>query len=471
MEFGWMFSYSILGISFFIILLVLHVMRRKISRLPPGPPGWPVVGNLFQLGDKPNETLLHLATKYGPLMSLSFGMKTTVVASSAAMAKEVLKIHDHLLAGRPVTQANKPFTKSSLSFGQIGPRWRTLRRISTTELFSVKKIEALQHLRKKQVYQSIRLIFEDAVKGKCVNIGHTAFNITANLLGNMIFGTDMSDPDSCVSQVLQESIAKLLELHAVTNLADSFPFLQWFHWDPQDISRSTAIHRRKVYAILEKFIEDHLTARGKGTDGSDSEKDLLDALVDIRSDEFTVNGIKVYLIEILGAGTDTSATTIEWAMTELVRNPEIMERAQAELDGVVGRKRMVEESDMDRLPYLHAVMKEVLRLHPPVPLLLPHRADSRCEIGGFVTPKYTAKGQHFDLIPFGAGRRICVGFPLANRMIHLVLASLIHSFDWAPPLGISAENVDMGDKFGMTLHKAVPLEAIPTPRLPFDIYT
>eukprot|EP00253_Pinus_taeda_P019755 PITA_19755 len=318
----------------------------------------------------------------------------------------------------------------------------------------------------------------------------------------------MSDPDSCVSQVLQESIAKLLELHAVTNLADSFPFLQWFHWDPQDISRSTAIHRRKVYAILEKFIEDHLTARGKGTDGSDSEKDLLHALLDIRSNEFTVDGIKVYLIEILGAGTDTSATTIEWAMTELVRNPEIMERVQAELDGVVGRKRMVEESDMDRLPYLHAVMKEVLRLHPPVPLLLPHRADSRCEIGGFVIPKHSQvlvnvwaigrdpaiwneplkfapgrfmgedkmshldfKGQHFDLIPFGAGRRMCVGFPLANRMIHLVLASLIHSFDWAPPLGISAENVDMADKFGMTLHKAVPLEAIPTPRLPFDIYT
>eukprot|EP00253_Pinus_taeda_P036685 PITA_36685 len=450
-------------------------------------------------------------------MSLSFGMKTTVVASSATMAKEVLKIHDHLLAGRPLTQANKPFTKSSLSFDQTGPRWRMLRRISTTELFYVRKIEALQHLRKKQVYQSIRLIFEDAMKGKCVNIGHTAFNITANLLGNMIFGTDMSDPDSCVSQVLQESIAKLLELHAVTNLADSFPFLQWFHWDPQDISRSTAIHRRKVYAILEKFIEDHLTARGKGTDGSDSEKDLLDALLDIRSDEFTVNGIKVYLIvslslsqipEILGAGTDTSATTIEWAMTELVRNLEIMKRAQAELDEVVGRKRMVEESDMDRLPYLHTVMKEVLRLHLPVPLLLPHRADSRCEIGGFVIPKHNQvlfnvwaigrdptiwneplkfapgrfmgedkmshldfRGEHFDLIPFGAGRRMCVGFPLANRMIHLVLASLIHSFNWAPPLGISAENVDMADKFGMTLHKAVSLEAIPTPRLPFDIYT
>jgi len=505
MDIGCVLWYPVLAI---ISTITYFVVRRKTyCRLPPGPPGWPILGNMFQLGSKPNESLSHFATKYGPLMSLSLGMKTTVVASSPAMAKEVLKTHDHLLAGRPVTQANLPFTHSSLSFGQIGPHWRMLRRISTTELFSVKKTEALQHLRRDQVYQTIRQIYEDAVKGKCVNIGHTAFNTTVNLLGNMIFGTDMSDPDSPVSQVLQESIAKLMELHAVTNLADSFPFLQWFRLDPQGISRTTVIHRRKVYAILDKFIQDHLAARGKSTDGSDSEKDLLDVLLDMRSDEFTLTSIKIYLTEIFGAGTDTSATTIEWAMAELIRNPQIMERAQAELDEVVGRNRMVEESDTDRLPYLHAVIKEVFRLHPPVPLLLPHRADSRCEIAGFVIPKHSRvlvnlwaigrdpaiwneplkfapgrfmgddkmstveyKGQHFELIPFGAGRRMCVGFPLATRMIHLVLACLLHSFEWAPPEGTSAENVDMTDTFGMTLQKAVPLEAIPTPRLPSEAY-
>jgi cytochrome P450 len=160
-------------------------------------------------------------------------------------------------------------------------------------------------------------------------------------------------------------------------------------------------------------------------------------------------------------------------MTELIRNPEKMKRVQAELDEVVGRERMVEESDAERLPYLRAVVKEVFRLHPAAPFLIPHRADNRCEIAGFVIPKHTQiivnvwaigrdpsiwkeplkfiperfidketssvdyKGQNFELIPFGAGRRMCVGLPLASRMVHLLLGSLLHSFEWAPPHNLS----------------------------------
>ena len=175
------------------------------------------------------------------------------------------------------------------------------------------------------------------------------------------------------------------------------------------------------------------------------------------------------LQDIFGAGSDTTATTIEWAMTELIRHPEKMKRAQAELDEVVGSERMVEESDAERLPYLRAVVKEVFRLHPAVPFLIPHRADERCEIAGFVIPKHSQiivnvwaigrdpsiwkeplkfmperfldkekgsvdyKGQNLELIPFGAGRRMCVGLPLASRMVHLLLASLLHPFEWTLP--------------------------------------
>lgn len=135
-------------------------LSRKISRLPPGPPRWPIVGNLLQLGNNPNQSLFHLATKYGPLMSLSHGMKTTVVVSSAAMAKEVLKTNDHLLAGRIVMQSVKAlsYDKSSMGFIELGSHWRMLRRISTTELFSVKRLEALRHLRRDQAFRTIRQI-------------------------------------------------------------------------------------------------------------------------------------------------------------------------------------------------------------------------------------------------------------------------------------------------------------------------
>jgi len=262
----------------------------------------------------------------------------------------------------------------------------------------------------------------------------------------------------------------------------------------------------RLFGIIDKFIEDRLAKRSKTMDGNDGPKDLLDALLDMRSDEFTFTDIKVYLTDIIVAGTDTTAKTMEWAMAELICNPDKMKGAQAELDEVVGRNRRVEENDSDRLPYLYAVVKEVFRLHPVVPLLVPHRAASACEVGGCVIPKDTQvivnvwaigrdpviwnepskfvperfidtkmsvvdyRGQHFELLPFGAGRRMCVGLPLASRMIHLVLTSLIHSFDWIPPEGMTTEQVDMTEKFGLTMAKAVPLEAIPRPRLPLDVY-
>lgn len=193
-------------------------------------------------------------------------------------------------------------------------------------------------------------------------------------------------------------------------------------------------------------------------------------------------------------------------MAELIRNPQIMRGVQRELDEVVGDNRIVEESDIERLPYLAAVVKEVFRLHPPAPLLIPHKAESSIEVAGYLIPKDTQvlvnvwgmgrdaaiwkdplkflpdrfmeggnremdfRGHDWELIPFGAGRRMCPGLPLASKMVHLVLASLCHAFEWSLPDGAKAEEIDMGDVFGITLKKAVDLCAIPTPRLRSDVY-
>jgi cytochrome P450 len=376
--------------------------------------------------------------------------------------------------------------------------------MSNTELFSVKRLEAMQHFRRDQVFRTIQQILMESKKGKSVNIGDTMVHSAVNLLGNMAFGKDMFDPHSPAFREFKDSLRQMAVNAVAPNLADYFPFLQWL--DPQGVARNTAIYLRRIYGILDKFIEYRLATSGQTMDGTDAPEDLLDALLEMRSDVFTLTDIKIYLTDIFGAGSDTTGKTMEWVMAELICNPEKMKRAQAELDEVVGLNRRVEESDTDRLPYLRAVVKEVFRLHPVVPLLIPHRADSSCEIGRFVIPKHTQvivnmwaigrdpaiwnepskfvperfldnkmssvdyRGQHFELIPFGAGRRMCVGLPLASRMIHLVLASLIHSFDWAPPKGISAEQVDMSEKFGISMSMAVPLEVIPVPRLPPDVY-
>jgi cytochrome P450 len=508
MHIAWLLWYSVPGITSAIVFLVLDFWRRTTyGKLPPGPLGWPIVGNLLLLGNKPHESLFHLATKYGPLMSLSLGMKTTVVVSSPAMAKEVLKTHDHLLAGRTVIQSVKytSHDKSSLTWAQCGSHWRMLRQISNTELFSVKRLESLQHFRRDQVLRTIQQILQEGIKGKSINIEDNMVDATVSLLGNMAFGKDMFVSHSPAFQEFKDSISKMMVNAGAYNLADYFPVLQWL--DLQCIGRNTKIYMERVFGILDKFMEDRLAKRSKMMDGNDGPKDLLDVLLDMRGDELTLIDIRGYLTDIFAAGTHSSAKAMEWAMAELICNPEKMKRAQAELDEVVGRNQRVEESHIGRLPYLCAVVKEVFRLHPVAPLLIPHRAASTCEIGEYLIRKDTEvivnvwaigrdpaiwnepskfvperfidskmssvdyNGQHFELLPFGAGRRICVGLPLASRIIHLVLASLLHSFDWASPEGVTAEHVDMTVKLRLrSLQKAVSLKAIPTPRLPPDVY-
>ena len=181
-------------------------------------------------------------------------------------------------------------------------------------------------------------------------------------------------------------------------------------------------------------------------------------------------------------------------MAELLYNPEVLSKAKAELEQIIGKGNAVVESDIDRLPYLQAIVKETFRLHPPVPLLLPRKAGADVEIQGFVVPKgaqvlvniwaigrdasiwenpnsfkperfmgseIDVKGRNFELIPFGAGRRICPGLPLALRMLHLMLGSLIHTFDWKVEGGFKTKEIYFEEKFGLTLQKAKPLRAIP----------
>ena len=195
-------------------------------------------------------------------------------------------------------------------------------------------------------------------------------------------------------------------------------------------------------------------------------------------------------------GTETASNTVEFAMLELAKKPEVAKKAHQELEAVVGAENQVEESHIHQLPYLQAIMKETLRLHPAVPLLIPHRPSKTCTLGGYTIPegmavfinawgihrdpslwedpwdfkperfldkKYDFSGNSFNYMPFGAGRRICAGVAMAERMIMLPLASLLHYFDWKLPHG--EEKLDLSEKFGITLKKATPLLLIPVTKV------
>ncbi|KAL4562784.1 hypothetical protein LXL04_026814 [Taraxacum kok-saghyz] len=189
------------------------------------------------------------------------------------------------------------------------------------------------------------------------------------------------------------------------------------------------------------------------------------------------------------AGTDTTSSTLEWAMAELIRNPEKMETTRLEITNLIqNNNENIKETHISQLPYLRAVIKETLRLHPPAPFLVPHQAIDNVEVKGFMVPKNAQiicnvwamgrdpsiwsnpemflesnidyKGQDYEFIPFGAGRRICPGFNIAHRMLHIILGSLIYKFDWKLEGNTRVEDMDMKEKFGLTLPRKVPLMAV-----------
>ncbi|KAK4400540.1 cytochrome [Sesamum angolense] len=178
-------------------------------------------------------------------------------------------------------------------------------------------------------------------------------------------------------------------------------------------------------------------------------------------DGLTRLDVKLLIVEIFIAGTDTSTSTVEWVMAELLHNPTILSKGKQELSEIITPGGIIQEQDIARLPYLTAVIKET-RMHQTSPLLLPHLAEQDVDIQGYTIPKHTRIwGNDFKFTPFSAGRRICPGMNLALRKVALIVVNLIKPFDWKLPNGMAPEDMGMTEKFGVTLRKAEPLVAIP----------
>ncbi|XP_058089302.1 geraniol 8-hydroxylase-like [Magnolia sinica] len=473
------------------VVLLLSRKRPRRGNLPPGPIPLPIVGSLFKLGNRPNESLAYLAKLHGPLMTLKLGRVTTVVISSAKMAKEVLQKNDQAFAGRTVVDAVRVLhhDEASMVWSQPNPHWRNLRMMCNTHIFTTQRLDTSQGLRRQKVQELVAHVRENSRTGHAVDIGQAAFNTTLNLISNTVFSVDLVDPKSKSAQEFKDLVWRILEEAGKPNLSDYFPLLRSI--DPQGIRRRSKDYFRKLHLLFDRKIDQRLPLRS--SPDYCKRNDFLDVLLD-HSHATDRHDIKALLTDIFVAGSDTTSTTLEWAMAELLRNPHTMAKARSEVIETIGSEQQVQESDISRLPYTQAVVKETLRLHPPVPLLIPHRAESDVEICGFTVPKHTQvlvnawaigrdddawtdptsfvperfldshvdfRGRDFELIPFGAGRRICPGLPLAYRMVHLMLASLLHSFAWKLPDGMSPQEMDMSDKFGVTLQMAVPLRAIP----------
>ncbi|KAM3400035.1 hypothetical protein ACQJBY_005112 [Aegilops geniculata] len=499
-----MSSLLFMVLSSYAFQLLTDVRRR----LPPGPRPLPVIGNLLDVvGKLPHRSLAQLAERYGPLMTLRLGTVVVIVASSAATAREVLQTHNTVLSGRNPPDAWNGMGHAANSVFVLPPRrrWRALRRIGAEHLLSPRRLDgdALRPLLQDAVLGMLRRVSELAASGAPVEVGHAAFASMMDLQWRAMFSAGLDDATSSeLHGFAREAVAHSLR----PNVSDFFPALAAA--DLQRVRRGFATHVARVYQLIDQQIEQRRDARQAG-DGDARKDDLLDVMLDMSEeqggkdvDDGLVNQdfMRAFFTDIFLAANDTVSGTIEWAMAELLQDPRSKTKLQQELKSVVGSKTHVEYSDIDQLPYLQAVVKETLRLHAVVPLV-PNKAEATVKIQGHTVPKgstvlvnvwavhHDAEAwpepnkfiperfmQHeqevsfqgaadFRFVPFSAGRRTCLGLPMATRMLHAMLGSLLHCFEWTLPREVERSGVDMSEKVGITMAMATPLQAIACRRI------
>ncbi|KAG4149429.1 hypothetical protein ERO13_D05G334800v2 [Gossypium hirsutum] len=488
-------------ITFFLVLFMAAItsMRKSKARnltqgLIPGPRKLPLIGNLHQLAGPglPHHTLRDLATKYGAIMHLQLGQISTVVVSSAEMAKEIMKTHDIVFANRPVLASAKIITYgcTDIVFSPYGNYWRNLRKICTSELLNATRVASFQSIREEEVLNLVETIKSN--EGSAVNLSRKVFSLSYGITARAAFGKKCKDQEAFISVVTEET--KVNSSFFVSELFPSLKFLDTVLGLKHKVEK---IHG-EADMILGNIVNDHKESRAKGRSKDENKENLVDVLLRIQEDgEFplTDNNVKAVILDIFSAGSETSAGAVEWALSEMIKNPRVMTKAQAEVRQVFQGKGNVDETGIHQLKYLKCVIKETLRLHPVIPLLIPRESMKNCVVNGFEIPAKTRVivnawaigrdpnhwvepekfeperfvnssvdfiGTNFEFIPFGAGRRVCPGILFALPTVELPLAQLLFHFDWKLPRGMKQEDIDMTEVFGVSVRRKNDLVVVPS---------
>ncbi|CAN0902702.1 (S)-N-methylcoclaurine 3'-hydroxylase isozyme 1 (Fragment) [Linum grandiflorum] len=475
------------------LIIVVIFRTRPLSRpLPPGPKPWPIIGNLLHLTKNPHIYLQSLSKLHGPLITLRLGSQLLIVASSPAAAAEILKTNDRLLSARFVQNALRTddLDRKALIWAsncRDGTNWKTLRTVFKTRLFSSKAIESQSAVREKKAAEMVDYVGSRV--GEEIDVGKVIYATVLNSLFNLIFSRD------CVVVGFEETdeakslMRKVMDTVAAPNVADFFPIFEKL--DPQGLRRAYLSCVKALSCIWKPYVNER--RERKRAAAADGAEDFLDVFLEIGLDDEQIDWLAH---ELTVAGTDTTSVTTEWAMAELIRNGGALNKLRDELKTEFSNGKPLKESNICQLPYLIAIVKETLRLHPPAPLLLPHQAPQTLQVMNYTIPEGARvavnawaiardcsiwgedaesfkperfmgsevdfRGQDFELLPFSAGRRMCPGMPSAARQIPLLLANLVWNFDWDLPEGEdSAAEIDMKASYGLSSQKERPLVLVP----------
>uniref|UniRef100_A0A7N0UBF0 Cytochrome P450 n=1 Tax=Kalanchoe fedtschenkoi TaxID=63787 RepID=A0A7N0UBF0_KALFE len=486
----------------FVTTLYIFTARlvHRIGNLPPAPfPSLPILGHLYLLKKPLHRTLAKISQEHGPVTLLNFGSRPVLVVSSPEAAEECLTKNDVVFANRPrlIIGKHVSYNYTGLVWTSYGDHWRNLRKISSLEILSTHRLQMLHGIRADEASAMVRRLCSASA---AVNMKQEFFDLTMNVMMRMIagkryFGEKVEDAEAAkkILWIVKETFL----LSAATNLGDYVPVVRWLGMGSTE--KQIAALQKGRDAFMQSLVDEHRLQKLKD-DGKQepNPKTMIQVLLSLQETEpeyYSDTIIKNLMLTLLTAGTDTSSVTMEWALSLLLNNPECLNRARDEIDALVGSDRLVQESDLPNLPYLHAIIMETLRMYPAGPLSIPHESSAECTVGGFRVPRGTmlmtnlwaihndpklwpdprefkperfagvvepgGGRDRFKLMPFGSGRRSCPGEALGIRMVGLAIGSVVQCFDWER---VGEEIVDMEEILGLSLSKAAALVVRCRPR-------
>ncbi|CAN1136416.1 Cytochrome P450 71A1 [Linum perenne] len=487
---------AVASISLFsgVVYLLGMINGKSKLNLPPSPPSLPIIGNLFQMSKLPYRSLRTLSFKYGPLMLVKLGSIPYLIVSSADAIQELSdKDHDTIFSGRPQWKSTDALFGGStdIIFSSYGEYWRQLKRICMLEVLSQRRVNQFRYIREQEVEHLVGVLKNSSQERTTVDLSNAISTFTNTVISRAAFGKTYQKVNG------EKNFVPLLN-RAVDMLGefcfkDSFPYLGWVDVLNGFDSKVKRVSK-EISDFLDMVIDDHKLGMVKG----DGDHDIVDILLRVQKDReldfhFTDANIKATLLDMFAGGTDTIATTLEWLMSELVKHPYIMKKAQDEVRKVVvgSGKSKIEEVDINHMEYLKCIIKETLRLHIPAPVTVrktseavklkgydipqgmmvminlwavmrdPHNWDTPEEFvpERFLNDPVDFKGQTGKFVPFGAGRRLCPGISFALAEVELVAANLLYWFDWELPEG--EVDLDMSEVNSVVLRRENPLCLVP----------
>ncbi|KAJ7970543.1 Cytochrome P450 [Quillaja saponaria] len=486
-----------------LIFLLTQKSKSKKLNLPPGPPGWPIVGNLFQVArsGKPFfEYVEGLRPKYGSIFTLKMGTRTMIILSDAKLLHEALIEKGILYATRPRENPTRNIfscNKFTVNAALYGPVWRSLRRNMVQNMLSSTRIKEFRVVRENAMDKLINRIRAEAEsnEGRVWVLKNARFAVFCILLA-MCFGLEMEEETVEKMDQVMKSVLIVLD----PRIDDYLPILSPFF--SKQRKRALEVRKEQVEFIV-PFIEKRRRALDNpGSDKSATSFSYLDTLFDLKIEGRISSPSNAELVslcsEFLNGGTDTTATAIEWGIAQLIVNPDIQNKVFDEITQTVGNRK-VDEKDVEKMPYLQAVVKELLRKHPPTYFSLTHAVTEPTTLAGYdiptdanveiylpgigEDPKLWTNPEKFNpdrfisgreeaditgvkgvkMMPFGVGRRICPGLSMATVHVHLMLARMVQEFEWSayPP----NKKLDLAGKLEFTVVMKDSLRALVRPRV------